>query len=135
MRGAGQIAEAVVKAAKSQRTSLPGEKTTARMIHTLASQVMALNQQIAEMDKLIAARFRERHHAEIRASLPGLGPILGAEFLAATGGDMAIFETPDRLAGFSGVAPAPRAQTTRQRHLGSPPRRTLFPRKGARVRP
>jgi transposase len=60
------------------------------------------------MDKLIAARFREHEHAEILASVPGLGPILGAEFVAATGGDIDAFGTPDRLAGFGGVAPAPR---------------------------
>lgn len=36
------------------------------------------------------------------------GVILGAEFLAATGGDMSAFGTPDRLVGFGGVAPVPR---------------------------
>ena len=40
--------------------------------------------------------------------MPGIGPVLGAEFLAATGGDMGVFATPDRLAGFAGLAPAPR---------------------------
>ncbi len=40
--------------------------------------------------------------------MPSLGIILGAEFLAATGGDMTAFGTPDRLAGFGGVAPVPR---------------------------
>ncbi|WUH88681.1 IS110 family transposase [Streptomyces sp. NBC_00433] len=108
VRGAGQIAESALEAAGNQHTSLPGEKMAARMVRTLASQVIALNQQIAEMDKLIGARFREHGHAEILASLPGLGPILGAEFLAATGGDMDAFGSPDRLAGFAGVAPAPR---------------------------
>ena len=97
-----------MEAASSQHTSVPGEKTAARMVHTLATQVIALNQQVAEMDKFIAARFREHRNAEILASLPGLGPILRAEFLAATGGDMATFASPDRLAGFGGVAPAPR---------------------------
>ncbi|MBF6370467.1 IS110 family transposase, partial [Nocardia puris] len=38
--------------------------------------------------------------------LPGIGTLLGAEFLAATGGDMDYFGTPDRLAGFAGLAPA-----------------------------
>ncbi|MFF7159667.1 IS110 family transposase [Streptomyces sp. NPDC008139] len=107
VRSAGQIAEVALEAAGSQHTSVPGERTAARMVHTLASQVIALNQQIAELDRHIAARFREHEHAEILASLPGLGPILGAEFLAATGGDMEAFGTPDRLAGFGGVAPAP----------------------------
>ncbi len=94
-----------MEAASSQHTTVPGEKTAARMVHALAAQVITLNQQVAQMDKVIAARFRD---AEILASLPGLGPILGAEFLAATGGDMGAFASPDRLAGLGGVAPAPR---------------------------
>ena len=40
-------------------------------------------------------------------SLPGIGVLLGAEFLAATGGDMGFFGSPERLAGFAGLAPAP----------------------------
>ncbi|MFE2483146.1 IS110 family transposase [Streptomyces mirabilis] len=105
---ADQLAETAFQAAGRQHTSLPGERLTARMVHTLAAEVMALNQQVAEIDKLIEARFREHHDFEVITSMPGLGVILGAEFLAATGGDMAIFGTPDRLAGFGGVAPAPR---------------------------
>ncbi|MCM2424126.1 IS110 family transposase [Streptomyces sp. RKAG293] len=105
---ADQLAEEAVEAAERQHTSLPGERLTARMVHTLASEVMGLNQQVAEIDKLIEVRFREHHQFAVITSMPGLGVILGAEFLAATGGDMAVFGTPDRLAGFGGVAPAPR---------------------------
>jgi transposase len=105
---ADQLAETAFEAAERQHTSLPGEKLTARMVHTLAKEVMDLNQQVAEIDKLIEARFREHHHFDVITSMPGLGIILGAEFLAATGGDMSAFGTPDRLAGFGGVAPAPR---------------------------
>jgi transposase len=36
------------------------------------------------------------------------GVILGAEFLAATGGDMNVFDSADRLAGICGLAPVPR---------------------------
>ncbi len=78
------------------------------MVHTLAKEVMVLNEQVAEPDKLIEARFRDHHHFELITSMPGLGIVLGAEFLAATGGDMSVFGTPDRLAGFGGVAPVPR---------------------------
>jgi transposase len=78
------------------------------MVHTLARDVMALNQQIAELDKAIEARFREQRDFEVITSMPGLGVILGAEFLAPTGGDMSAFGTADRLAGFGGVAPVPR---------------------------
>ncbi|WP_329302312.1 IS110 family transposase [Streptomyces sp. NBC_00659] len=103
-----RIAETALEAAGCQHTSLPGEKLTAKMVHTLAREVMALNQQVAELDKAIEARFREHRDFEVITSMPGLGVILGAEFLAATGGDMNLFGTPDRLAGFGGVAPVPR---------------------------
>ncbi|MFC9916768.1 IS110 family transposase [Streptomyces sp. NPDC127197] len=105
---ADRIAGIAVQAAERQHTSLPGEKLTAQLVHTLAKEVMALNQQVAELDKAIEARFREHRTFDVITSMPGLGIILGAEFLAATGGDMSIFGTPDRLAGFGGVAPVPR---------------------------
>ncbi|MEU9471748.1 IS110 family transposase [Streptomyces avermitilis] len=105
---ADRLAETAVQAAERQHTSLPGEKLTAQLVRTLAKEVMVLNQQITEVDKLIEARFRDHHTFEVITSMPGLGVILGAEFLAATGGDMAAFGTPDRLAGFGGVAPVPR---------------------------
>jgi transposase len=70
--------------------------------------VLSLNQQVAELDKLIEARFRDHRNFEVITSMPCLGVILGAEFLAATGGDMAVFGTSDRLAGCGGVAPVPR---------------------------
>ncbi len=36
-----------------------------------------------------------------------MGPRLGAEFIAATGGEMDAFGTADRLASFAGLAPDP----------------------------
>lgn len=105
---ADRLAETTVEAAGRQHTSLPGEKLTAQLVHTLAAEVMALNQQITEIDKAIEARFREHQDFEVITSMPGLGMIFGAEFLAATGGDMSLFGTADRLAGFGGVAPVPR---------------------------
>lgn len=108
VRNADQLAGTAVQAAERQHTSLPGEKLTAQMVHTLAKEVMAFNQQVAQLDKLIEARVRDHHHFEVITSMPGLGIILGAEFLAATGGDMTVFGTPDRLAAFGGVAPVPR---------------------------
>jgi transposase len=108
VRSADHIAGTAVQAADHQHTSLPGEKLTAQLVHTLAKEVLALNHQITELDKLIEARFRDHRTFEVITSMPGLGVILGAEFLAATGGDMTFFGTPDRLAGFGGVAPVPR---------------------------
>ncbi|MET7696909.1 IS110 family transposase [Streptomyces sp. NPDC005485] len=103
-----RLAETAVQAAERQHTSLPGETLAAELVHTLAKEVLGLNQQVAELDKAIEARFREHRDFDVITSMPGLGVILGAEFLAATGGDMAVFGTADRLAGFGGVAPVPR---------------------------
>jgi transposase len=102
------LAEVALEAAERQHTAVPGEKITAQVIHTLAKEVMSLNEQITEIDKLIAARFRDHELAEVISSMPGIGPLLGAEFLAATAGDMSRYGTADRLASLAGVAPVPR---------------------------
>lgn len=102
------VAEAALEAAERQHTAVPGEKITAQVIQTLAKEVMSLNEQISEIDKLIAARFRDHELAEVISSMPGFGPLLGAEFLAATAGDMSRYGTANRLASLAGVAPVPR---------------------------
>ncbi|MFD8544760.1 transposase [Streptomyces sp. NPDC059649] len=40
--------------------------------------------------------------------LPGMGPKLGAEFIAATGGDVDVVGSADRPADFAGLASQPR---------------------------
>ena len=108
VRSSSMLAAAAYEAAERQHTAVPGEKTIARMVCTLAEEVMTLNEKIAEIDKLIEGRFREHELAEVIASMPGIGPVLGAEFLAAIGSDITSFATSDRLASFAGLAPAPR---------------------------
>ncbi|MFF7890304.1 IS110 family transposase [Streptomyces sp. NPDC020794] len=101
------LAAQAVEAAERQHTAVTGEKAIAKMVHTLAMEVMTLNGKISEIDKLIEGRFREHELAEVIESIPGIGPLLGSEFLVATGGDLEAFLTPARLAAFGGVAPAP----------------------------
>ncbi|PWI05971.1 IS110 family transposase [Streptomyces sp. NWU339] len=108
VRSPEAIASKAVEAAERQHTAVAGEQAIAKMVHTLAKEVMALNEKIAETDKLIEGRFREHELAEVILSMPGVGAILGAEFLAGIGGSLDAFPTPDRLAAFAGVAPAPR---------------------------
>ncbi|WP_406557323.1 transposase, partial [Streptomyces sp. YS-3] len=71
---------------------------------TDAGLVLASASPGAELDARIKARFRRHRDAEIILPLPGMGPTTGAEFVAATGGDLTAFASPDRLADF---APAP----------------------------
>lgn len=107
-RNAAAVARAAISAAQAQHTVVPGERLAAGMVAQLAREVISLDEQITEISALIEARFRSHPLATVIASLPGVGPVLGAELIAATGGDMAAFGSPGRLAAFAGLAPAPR---------------------------
>ncbi len=107
-RNADTVAHLAIEAADAQQTTLPGQKLAAAMVERLAAGVIALNSEIAEIDAMIEERFRRHRHAEVMLTLPGFGPTLAAEFLAATGGEMTAFGSVDRLAGYAGLAPVPR---------------------------
>jgi len=107
-RNADAIAAKALEAANAQHTIVPGQQLAADMVARLAQEVMALDTEIGETDAMIEERFRRHRHAEIIVSMPGFGITLGAEFLAATGGDMGDFTSVDRLAGVAGLAPVPR---------------------------
>ena len=107
-RNADTVAATAIAAANAQHSIVPGQQLAATVVARLAEEVMALDTEIGDTDAMIEERFRRHRHAEIILSLPGFGVTLGAEFLAATGGDMSAFASVDRLAGVSGLAPVPR---------------------------
>lgn len=108
VRNAARVAQTAIEAAQAQRTTVRGEKTAAAVVARLAGEVIALDAELAETNTVIEGRFREHEHAAVITSLPGIGTLLGAEFIAATGGNMAAFASADRLAGVAGLAPVPR---------------------------
>jgi hypothetical protein len=65
----------------------------------------------------------------VNKSLPGLGPVLGAEFLAATGANPTPFTTPAGLATYAGLAPAPRDSGRVRGNLHRPQRYNRAPRR------
>lgn len=105
----------------------------------LAEGVIALDEQLQEVDALIEERFRRHPSTTVITSLPGVGTLLGAEFLAATGGDMTAFESSDRLASLAGVAPVPRdsgrvaGNLHRPRRYNRAPQRVFYTRCSLRV--
>lgn len=107
-RNADAVATAAIEAANAQYTTVAGQQLAAGVVARLAKEVMALDIEIGDTDAMIEDRFRRHRHAEIILSMPGFGVTLGAEFIAATGGDMNAFPSVDRLAGVSGLAPVPR---------------------------
>jgi transposase len=78
------------------------------IVAALAREILTLNEELAELDAQISEKVTEHKHTQVLLSMPGFGPVLAAEFLGATGGDLAVFETADRFAGVAGLAPAPR---------------------------
>ena len=106
-KGIPAMAITAFGAAQSQTVQLPGERATAVLIAGLAAQLLDLDRRLKDIDKLIAARFRAHPQAQIIESLPGFGPILGAEFVVATGGNLTGFATSGRLASYAGLVPVP----------------------------
>ncbi|MEU9018627.1 IS110 family transposase [Actinomadura sp. NPDC048394] len=122
VRSAAALAATAVAAAATQHTTLPGQQIAARLVAQLAEGVITLNEQLKDVDQLIEDRFRRHPCAEVIISMPGIGVLLGAEFLAATGGDMDRFASADQLASFAGVTPVPRDSGRVQGNLHRPQR-------------
>lgn len=122
VRYARKLATAALSAAAVQRVRLPGQTVAADLIARLAATILRLNDELAEIDKMISARFRTHRYARILTSIDGIGELLGAEFLAATGGSLDGFPSADHLAGFAGLAPAPRDSGRRTGNLHRPKR-------------
>jgi transposase len=74
----------------AHRPSIPG--VVAKALTASEAQTVALR--------------RESTSASL-ISMPGMGPILGAELLAITARDLTAFGTPARLAAYAGLAPVP----------------------------
>jgi transposase len=102
------IAEAAVAAAGRQHVVVPGQDAGAMIVASLAADILRLHAAIDDLDAQIEIRFRRHEHAGLLLSLPGFGPLLAAEFIAATGGTMAHYDSADRLAAIAGVAPVPK---------------------------
>jgi len=78
VKGFESVAGKALTAAKSQSIALPAESIAARIVAELAAEILALKDRIELIDEEIEQRFFDRPEAEVLASLPGMGPLLGA---------------------------------------------------------
>ena len=85
VKGAARLAQKALAAAESQSVSLPAEEVAASIVAELAREILELKGRLRTLDEEARKRFFARPEAPILVSLPGMGPILGAEFLVATG--------------------------------------------------
>lgn len=121
IRSADTVAATALEAAQAQQTALPGEDVAAQIVADLAAQILALDDRLNRIDKQICETFRSHPQAEIIESLPGMGPILGAEFVVAAG-DMSAYADAGHLASAAGLVPVPRDSGRRTGNLHRPKR-------------
>ncbi len=107
VRDADSVAATAMEAAQAQQNALPGEDAAAQIVADLATQILALGDRLKRIDRQIRDAFRTHPQAEIIESLPGMGPILGAECVVAAG-DMTAYTDAGHLASAAGLVPAPR---------------------------
>lgn len=119
VRGADTVAATALEAAQAQRTVLPGEDTASRIVADLAAQILALDDRLKRLDQQIRDTFHRHPQAGIIESLPGIGPILGAEFVVAAG-DLAAYADAGHLASTAGLVPVPRDSGRRTGNLHRP---------------
>jgi transposase len=105
VKGSSSVAHRALSAAKTQSVSLPAQDVASRIVAELAREILALKERIQSDDEELERRFFARPEAPILTSLPGMGVLLGAEFLVAVV-DLCAFESADRLAAYAGLVPA-----------------------------
>ncbi|WP_371646138.1 IS110 family transposase [Streptomyces sp. NBC_00597] len=115
VRGADAVAATALEAAQAQQTALPGEDTAAQIVADLAEQILALDDRLKRIDKQIRETFRSHPQTEIIESMPGMGPILGAEFIVAAG-DLAAYADAGHLASAAGLVPRDSGRRTGNLH-------------------
>lgn len=106
--GAKKLAGRIVAAAKAQRHELPATETKAALAAEIASEVLRTKERIADLDARLAELVEADPQGKVVMSLPGMGIIMTAEFLAEAD-DLGRFGSPDRFAAAAGIAPVLRS--------------------------
>lgn len=97
-------ADAVYSAAASQRTVPEGAAENEAVVAQLASRLAECLGRLAEREAAIEGMLEREPAAAILMSMPGIGPITAATFLAEVG-DASGFRSGDALAHYFGLSP------------------------------
>lgn len=100
------------------RLKLPAEAVTAELIREMANEAVACRARLTSLDRRLAELVQAHPDGALIRSLPGMGAILAAEFLAEAG-DLTRFRSAAALASAAGLAPVLR-QSGKSRHLQRP---------------
>lgn len=92
----------------AQRRELPAAEAKAALVAEIASEMLRTRERIAELDRRLEELLAEDPKARKVRTMPGMGVVFTAEFLAEVG-DLGRFASADALAAAPGVAPLLRA--------------------------
>src|SRR5829696_9130833 len=121
VRDSAGVAARALAAAGGQDSELPGQQVAEMIIAELAGSILQLDQRVKGLDQQIAATFHQHHQAETIESMPGFGPILGAQLLVAAG-DLRAYQTAGHLGAAAGLVPVPNDSGRRSGNLHKPRR-------------
>ena len=82
-------------------------KRAAALASDLAQQILDLDERIKKIDREIAEVLSQDERSAIIQSMPGMGPLLTAEFIALTG-DLSGYRDAGHLASHAGISPVSR---------------------------
>jgi transposase len=99
-----ELADRALAAAREQSLSIPGERMSARLIKELALEALATRERLGALDHELQALLDNHPDAALIRSLPGMGAVLTAEFIAEAG-SVSRFRSADALAAAAGIAP------------------------------
>ena len=124
LREGGQIprcedlAAMALESARAQGVSVPGEAAMADMIRELVADALATRARVIAIDRKLEALVSRHADGALLRSLPGMGVVLSADFIAAAG-SIDRFRSADAFAAASGLAPVLR-QSGKTRYFRSP---------------
>lgn len=104
VQGAEALADHALAAARAQMLAVPGEAAMAELVREMATEALETRTKIARLDRDLAALLAVHPDGALIQSLPGMGAVLAAEFIACVG-DIRRFPAADALASAAGLAP------------------------------
>jgi transposase len=104
MRDAQSLAQDAIALAKAQAVDVPGAQTRARLVKDLAAEALAARAQRDRIDADLEALLESHPDAALILSLPGMGVVLTADFIACVGSARR-FRSADALAAAAGLTP------------------------------
>ena len=102
------LAQRIVAAAKAQKCELPAAEVKAALVAEIALEVLRTRKRIAAFDDRLEELLASNQQASIVRSLPGMGTVFAAEFLAEVG-EISRFNSANDLAAAAGLAPVLRS--------------------------